>query len=79
MIFVYPAKKELKPFYGYLRIFIGMNCRIVLFMQTVFVAFRSLMNQSSAESEVMLNEFSKPFVVLTGNRKKKNLSSQFAF
>lgn len=79
MVFVYPAEKELKPFYGYLRIFIGMNCSIVLFIQAVFVTFRSLMNQSSAESEVMLNEFSKPFVVLTGNRKKKNLSSQFAF
>lgn len=72
MVFVYLAEKKLKAFYGYLRVFIGINCRIALFIQTAFVTYRSLMNQRSDELEVMLNEFLKPFVVLTGNRKKKS-------
>lgn len=55
MVFVYPAEKDFKAFYGYLRVFIGINCRIVLFIQAIFVTFRSLMNQNSDESEVMLN------------------------
>ncbi|NWQ65419.1 CC138 protein, partial [Neopipo cinnamomea] len=34
-------EKELKAFYAHLRIFIGINCRIALFIKAVFVTFSS--------------------------------------
>lgn len=64
MVFVCLAEKELKAFYGYLRVFIGINCRVALFIQTVFVTYRSLMNQKSDELEAMLNEFLKAICCL---------------
>lgn len=75
MVFLYPAEKELKAFYGYLRVFIGINCRIALFIQAGFVTFRSVMNQRSDESAEMLKEFFKAICCL--NRRQQERRKAF--